>query len=84
MFRVKTPNFEAEFDRWTDALEKANSLKVKCKSLFEDVRIYYQDELLWVYSRSHKYPQYIGAGTYDKLARLFIQEAIEEQQKQNS
>ena len=84
MFRVKTPNFKAEFDRWTDALEKANSLKATCKSLFEDVRIYYQDELLWLYSRSHKYPQYIGAGTYDKLARLFIQEAIEQQQKQNS
>jgi hypothetical protein len=80
VFRVKTPNFEAEFPRWTDALEKANLLKADCKSLLEDVRIYYGEELLWLYSRSHKYPQYIGAGTYDKLARLFIQEALEKQQ----
>ena len=82
MFRVKSPKFEAEFVRWTDALARANSLKATCKSLFEDIRIYYGEELLWVYSRSHKYPQYIGAGTYDKLARLFIQEATAE--KQNS
>ena len=84
MFRVKSPNFDAEYIRWTDALDQANSLKTSCKSLFEDIRIYYGEELLWVYSRSHKYPQYIGAGTYDKLARLFIQEATEAEQEQNS
>ena len=79
MFRVITPGFEAEFPRWTDALNKANSLMPSCKSLFKDIRIYYGDNLIWIYSRSHKYPQYIGAGVYDRLAKLFIQEAIEEE-----
>ena len=78
MFRVITPGFEAQYDRWTDALNKANSLKPRCRGLFEDVRIYYGDNLIWLYSRSHKYPQYIGAGVYDKLAQLFIKEAQEE------
>ena len=78
MFRVITPGFEAQYDRWTDALNKANSLKPGCRGLFEDVRIYYGDNLIWLYSRSHKYPQYIGAGVYDKLAQLFIKEAQEE------
>lgn len=78
MFRVVTPNFEAQYDRWTDALNKANSLKPQCKGLFQDVRIYYGKSLVWLYSRSHKYPQYIGAGVYDKLAQLFIREAMEE------
>ena len=79
MFKVVTPRFSQEFDRWTDALNTAKSLMPQCKSLTEDVRIYLFDELVWVYSRSHKYPMYIGAGMYDKLARLFIQEAIEEE-----
>ena len=79
MFRVITPGFEEQFTRWTDALNKAKSLIPSCKSLFKDVRIYYGDNLIWIYSRSHKYPQYIGAGVYDKLARLFIQEAMEEE-----
>ena len=78
MFRVTTPGFEAQYDRWTDALNKANSLKPGCRGLFEDVRIYYGDSLIWLYSRSHKYPQYIGAGVYDRLAQLFIREAQEE------
>ena len=78
MFRVITPGFEAQYDRWTDALNKANSLIPHCKGLFKDIRIYYRDNLIWLYSRSHKYPQYIGAGVYDKLAQLFIREAMEE------
>jgi hypothetical protein len=77
MFQVITPRFSQQFERWTDALETAKSLIPQCKSLTEDIRILLFDELIWVYSRSHKYPQYIGAGTYDRLARLFIQEAIE-------
>ncbi len=48
-----------------------------CKSLTEDIRIYLCDELVWVYSREYKYPQYIGAGTYNRLARLYIQETLE-------
>ena len=78
MFRVITPDFEAQYERWTDALNKANSLIPQCQGLFKDIRIYYQDNLIWLYSRSHKYPQYIGAGVYDQLARLFIKEALEE------
>jgi len=84
MFRVVTPGFEEKFIRWTDALDKANALIPSCKSLFEDIRIYYEDNLVWIYSRSHKYPQYIGPRIYDKLARLFIKEATEEEQSQNS
>lgn len=72
------PGFSQEFERWTDALNTANALKPKCKSLTQDIRIFLFDDLVWVYSRSHKYPQYIGAGTYDRLARIFIQEAIGE------
>ncbi|MBE9048361.1 hypothetical protein IQ255_28905 [Pleurocapsales cyanobacterium LEGE 10410] len=79
MFRVITPGFEAKYDRWTDALNQANSLIPSCKGLFKDVRIYYGDSLIWLYSRSHKYPQYIGAGVYDKLAQLFVREALEEE-----
>lgn len=80
MFRVITPKFDQQYSRWTDALESANSLIPECKSLLEDIRIYYGEEIIWVYSRSHKYPQYIGAGTYNKLANLFIQETLEEEQ----
>lgn len=78
MFRVTTPGFEAKYTRWTDALNKANSLIPNCHGLFQDIRIYYGDNLIWLYSRSHKYPQYIGPGIYDKLAKLFITEAMEE------
>ena len=78
MFRVITPGFDASYERWTDALNKANSLKPSCKGLFKDVRIYDGESLVWLYSRVHKYPQYIGAGVYDRLARLFIAEAIAE------
>ena len=74
MFRVFAKDYDCQFERWTDALAAGNSLKSKCKSLFEDVSIFYGEELIWVYSRSHTYPQYIGAGVYDKLARLFIME----------
>jgi sulfur relay (sulfurtransferase) complex TusBCD TusD component (DsrE family) len=76
MFKVITSGFSQEFERWTDALETAKSLMPKCRWT-EDIRIFLFDELVWVYSKSHKYPQYIGAGNYDRLARLFIQEAIE-------
>ena len=83
MFRVITSGFEAEYTRWTDALNKANSLIPSCRGLFKDIRIYYGDNLVWLYSRSHKYPQYIGAGIYDKLAKLFIVEAMEEEAANN-
>ena len=84
MFRVITPGFDEKYERWTDALNQANSLIPGCQGLFKDVRIYYGESLIWLYSRSHKYPQYIGAGVYDKLAQLFVREAMEEEAAQNA
>jgi hypothetical protein len=78
MFKVIANNGSQEFERWTDALNAAKSLMPQCKTLTQDIRIYLFDELIWLYSREHKYPKYIGAGTYDRLARLFVQEALEE------
>jgi hypothetical protein len=80
MFRVATRGFSQEFERWTDAVNTANSLKPKCKSWLEDIRIFDDEDLVWVYSLSHTYPQYIGAGTYKRLAILFLQEAVEEEE----
>ncbi|MBD1850875.1 hypothetical protein [Leptolyngbya sp. FACHB-711] len=77
MFKVVTPRYSQEFERWTDALETATSLMPQCKKWTEDVRIYLLGELVWVYSRSHKYPMYIGAGIYDRLAQLYLQETLE-------
>ena len=79
MFKVLTPNFSQEFERWTDALNTAKTLMPQCKGLSQDVRIYLFDDLVWLYSREHKYPKYMGAGTYDRLARLFLQEALAEE-----
>ncbi|MBD2019964.1 hypothetical protein H6F43_07155 [Leptolyngbya sp. FACHB-36] len=78
MFRVVAPEFSQEFERWTDALNTAKSLIPQCKGWTQDIRIFLCDELIWLYSREHKFPKYIGAGMYDRLARLFIQEAIDE------
>jgi hypothetical protein len=74
MFRVMTKGFSQEYDRWTDALDKANSLVPDCKGLFNEVRILEKGILIWSYSRSHKYPMYIGGGVYDRLARRFVLE----------
>ncbi len=74
MFRVFTKDYDREFDRWTDALAAGNSLKSKCKSLFQDIRIFEDGELIWVYSRLHTHPQYLGAGVYNRLARRFLLE----------
>jgi len=79
MFRVVTRDFEQEFERWTDALNTAKSLIPQCKSWTQDIRIFLLDELVWLYSREHKFPKYMGAGNYNRLARLFIQEAMEEE-----
>jgi hypothetical protein len=74
MFRVVFRDYDREFERWTDALDAGNSLKSRCKSLLQDIRIFENGELIWIYSRSHTYPQYIGAGVYDRLARQFLLE----------
>jgi hypothetical protein len=79
MFRVVFQDSSQEFERWTDALEAGKALIPQCKTLVKDIRIYLFDDLIWLYSRENKFPKYMGAGTYDRLARLFIQEALEEQ-----
>jgi hypothetical protein len=77
MFKVVTPSFSQEFERWTEALNTAKSLMPSCKWT-QTVKIYLCDELVWAYSREYKYPQYIGAGTYDLLVKLFVQETLED------
>jgi hypothetical protein len=78
MFRVVTKGFDESFDRWTDALEAGNQLRPKCRSLLQDIRISEDGNVVWVYSRSHTHPMYFGAGTYDRLARLFLLENVAE------
>jgi hypothetical protein len=77
MFRVLTKDFDETFDRWTDALEAGNGLKSKCRSLFQDVRIIEGKDVVWVYSRLHSHPMYMGPGTYDRLVKLFLIENAE-------
>jgi hypothetical protein len=78
MFTVVTRQISESFDRWIDALDYAKSLTPQCK-WFQDIRIFENKELVWIYSRSHKYPQFIGAGTYDRLARRFLVETVEQE-----
>ncbi len=73
MFKVIAPKFSQEFDRWIDALAHAKALMPKCK-WFDEVRILEKGEVVWLYTRWHKYPQFIGAGVYDRLARRFVLE----------
>lgn len=80
MFRVATRGTSQEFERWTDALEAGKALIPQCKSLLQDIRIFDEDQLVWIYSRSHTFPQFVGAGNYNRLARMFIAEAIAEQE----
>ena len=78
-FKIVTPGFEQDYDRWTEALEKANSLRPSLKSWFKDIRILEDGKPVWVYGRGRKHPEYLGPGTYDRLARLFIEEQVAEQ-----
>jgi len=83
MFKVVTSNLSQEFERWTEALNIAKSLMPNCKWT-QTVKIYLCDELVWLYSREYKYPQYIGAGNYDRLAKIFIQETLEDRAKKTA
>ena len=74
MFRVVFKDFDQSFDRWTDALDAGNQLKPQCRSLLQDIRISENGKVIWVYSRSHVHPMYMGHGTYDRLVKLFVQE----------
>ncbi|MEO0378116.1 MAG: hypothetical protein AAF329_26665 [Cyanobacteria bacterium P01_A01_bin.17] len=80
VFKVTAPKFEQEFERWTDALEQAKALVPDCKGIFQEVRILEDGELVWVKDRFHRYPQFMGPGTYNRLARLFLQEDMEAEQ----
>ena len=73
-FTVVTRGFKQEFERWTDALETANGLRPRLKSWFVDIRIFDGQDLVWMYSKLRAHPEYIGPGTYDRLARLFMTE----------
>lgn len=84
MFKVIARNYVQEFERWTDALNAANALKPQCIGWLQDIRVLDGEELIWIYSRLHSYPQYIGAGTYNRLARLFIFETMLEQELQEA
>ena len=80
MFKVVTTKGDCqEFGRWTDALNHGKALMPSCKSLLEDIRILIcegdREEVVWMYSRSHKFPMYVGPKSYDRLARLFLLEA---------
>ncbi|MGB7412891.1 MAG: hypothetical protein WA902_01670 [Thermosynechococcaceae cyanobacterium] len=77
VFKVTAPQFEQEFERWTDALEQAKALVPDCKGMFQEVRIIEDGELIWVKDRFHRYPQFLGPGTYRRLAMLFLQENAE-------
>ena len=77
IYKVTAPDFSQEFERWIDALEVAKSLMPKCKGIFQEVRILENDELVWVFDRFHRYPQFMGPGTYNRLALKFLQETAE-------
>ncbi|MEL6471043.1 MAG: dihydropteroate synthase [Cyanobacteria bacterium J06623_4] len=85
-FKVVTPGFEETFERWTDALDKANSMKSSLKSWFKDIRILEDGPRgwtpVWVYGRGRSHPEYLGPGTYDRLAMLFMAEGRAEAQAQ--
>lgn len=77
-FKVIAKNFSQTFERWTDAVNAANDLKPKLKSWFSEIRIVEDEAVVWVYGKSHAHPMYLGPGTYDRLAKLYVQEAIAE------
>ncbi len=83
-FKVVTPGYEEAFERWTDALEQANSMKSSLSSWFKDIRILEDTGRgwtpIWTYGRGRSHPEYLGPGTYDRLARLFIAEGQAEAQ----
>ncbi len=81
-FKVTAPHHnEQTFERWIDALGMAKSLIPKCKGIFQEVRILENNELVWVYDRFHRHPQFMGAGTYNRLALRFCQETLEDEAK---
>jgi len=82
MFRViSTMGHDTQYERWVDGLEAAKALMPDCRGWTQEIRILENGETVWSYTRSHKYPQFIGPGTYNRLARQFLQEAAEDEAK---
>ena len=82
-FTVVTRNFREEYERWTDALDKANELRGQLKSWFTDIRVFDDGELVWMYSKLRAHPEYIGPGTYGRLVRQFVVESEAEQSQRS-
>ena len=49
-------------------------MKSSLKSWFKDIRILEDGTPVWVFGRGRSHPEYLGPGTYDRLARLFMSE----------
>lgn len=49
-------------------------MRPQLKSWFKDIRILENGRPVWIYGRGRKHPEYLGPGTYDRLARLFLEE----------
>lgn len=78
-FLVIAPDQTSQsFERWIDALAAAKALIPTCKGLFKEVRILEEGQLVWVYDRFHRHPQFFGPGTYYRLGRLFLEETAAE------
>lgn len=82
-FTVIAPHFEQTYERWIDALEMAKTQVPNCKGLFQQVKILEAGKLVWVQDRFHRYPQFFGAGTYQRLARQFLMETAAENTTQS-
>jgi hypothetical protein len=83
-FKVAAPQYDREFERWIDALEMAKSLIPTCKGIFQQVKILEDEKLVWAYDRFHRHPQFFGAGTYNRLARRFVLETLEDEAENSS
>jgi hypothetical protein len=83
-FKVTAPQYDREFERWIDALEMAKSLIPNCKGIFQQVKILEDEKLVWAYDHFHRHPQFFGAGTYNRLARRFVLETLEDEAENSS
>lgn len=85
MFRViTTTGVSEDYERWIDALEAAKARMPECKGWFGEVRILENGDPVWSFTRSNKYPVFLGPGTYNRLARQFLEETLEQEASENS
>lgn len=81
MFKVlTTTGVSEEYLRWIDALTAAKARIPECRGWLNEIRILEDGEPVWSFTRSNKYPVFLGPGTYNRLARQFIRETIAEEQ----